>query len=165
MDIQLVKKALRGDDDLFVQLIMEKKEKLIRIAYKYCLHDAMVEDVLSETIYQCYKHRKQCRNVEYFDTWLIRILINNCIKEIKSQGKCMELMIDVEDGKSHDTSLRSVVYGLKEPERSILIFHFFENATLNEIAEYLKMPLSTVKSKYYKVLNELKIELEEVYHG
>ena len=50
MDLQLVKKALRGDDDLFVQLIMEKKEKLIRIAYKYCLDDAMVEDVLSETI-------------------------------------------------------------------------------------------------------------------
>ncbi|MBR5795198.1 MAG: sigma-70 family RNA polymerase sigma factor [Erysipelotrichaceae bacterium] len=165
MDLQLVKKALRGDDDLFVQLIMEKKEKLIRIAYKYCLDDAMVEDVLSETIYQCYKHRKQCKDVQYFDTWLIRILINNCIKEIKSQGKHVELVVDVEDGKSSDVSLRSIVYSLDEPERSILIFHFFENATLSEIAQYLQMPLSTVKSKYYKVLNALKIELEEVYNG
>lgn len=165
MDIQEIKKALRGDDDLFVQLIMEKKEKLIRIAYKYCLDDAMVEDVLSETIYQCYKHRKQCRDEQYFDTWLIRILINNCLKEIKTQGKHLELMMDIADGKKQDVSLRSMVYSLDEPERSILIFHFFENATLNEIAEYLKMPLSTVKSKYYKILDDLKQELKEVYHG
>ena len=42
------------------------------------------------------------------------------------------------------------------------IYHF---DSLNEIAEYLKMPLSTVKSKYYKILDDLKQELKEVYHG
>lgn len=57
--------------------------------------------------------------------------------------------------------LRFMVYGLDEPERSIIILHFFEKATLKEIAEYLNMPLSTIKSKYYKVLEELKYQLKE----
>ena len=59
MELNQIKKALKHDEELFVQLIMEKKEKLIKIAYKYTLNDAMVEDALSETFYQAYKNRKK----------------------------------------------------------------------------------------------------------
>lgn len=161
MDEKRIRKALKNDDEAFVELIMEKKEKLKRIAYKYCLNDAMCEDAISETIYQAYKNRKKCREPQYFDTWLIRILINNCLKEINQQKKNYELKIDIHDHHQKDIPLRFMVYGLDEPERSIIILHFFEKATLKEIAEYLNMPLSTIKSKYYKVLEELKYQLKE----
>ena len=145
MELSLIKRALKHDDELFVQLIMSKKEKLIRIAYKYTLNDAIVEDVLSETIYQAYKNRKQCKQPEYFDTWLIRILINNCLKEIKQQSKNYELMIDIEDTKIQDIPLKTLVYSLSEPERTILVLYFFEKATFKEISEVLNMPESTIK--------------------
>ena len=162
MELTQIKKALKHDDELFVQLIMEKKEKLIRIAYKYTLNDAMVEDAISETIYQAYKNRKQCKQPEYFDTWLIRILINNCLKEIKQQSRHMELIVDIEDKKVEDIPLKTLVYSLDEPERTILIMYFFEKATLKEIADLLNMSENTVKTKYYSILRKLKIELEEV---
>ena len=161
MELNQIRKALKNDDELFVKLIMEKKEKLIKIAYKYTLNDAMVEDALSETFYQAYKNRKQCRKPEYFDTWLIQILINNCLKEIKKQSKHLELIIDIEDKKIHDIPLKTLVYSLDEPERTILIMYFFEKATLKEIAELLNMSENTVKTKYYSILRKLKIELEE----
>ena len=69
MDEKHIKRALKNDDEAFVKLIMEKKEKLKRIAYKYCLNDAMCEDAISETIYQAYKNRKKCRQPQYFDTY------------------------------------------------------------------------------------------------
>lgn len=162
MELSLIKKALKHDDDLFVQLIMSKKEKLIRIAYKYTLNDAIVEDVLSETIYQAYKNRKQCKQPEYFDTWLIRILINNCLKEIKQQSKNYELIIDIEDTKIQDIPLKTLVYSLSEPERTILILYFFEKATFKEISEVLNMPMSTIKTRYYNILEKLRIEFMEV---
>ena len=162
MELSLIKRALKHDDELFVQLIMSKKEKLIRIAYKYTLNDAIVEDVLSETIYQAYKNRKQCKQPEYFDTWLIRILINNCLKEIKQQSKNYELMIDIEDTKIQDIPLKTLVYSLSEPERTILVLYFFENATFKEISEVLNMPESTIKTKYYNILRKLRIEFMEV---
>lgn len=162
MELSLIKKALKHDDELFVQLIMSKKEKLIRIAYKYTLNDAIVEDVLSETIYQAYKNRKQCKQPEYFDTWLIRILINNCLKEIKQQSKNYELMIDIEDTKIQDIPLKTLVYSLSEPERTILVLYFFEKATFKEISEVLNMPESTIKTKYYNILKKLRIEFMEV---
>lgn len=162
MELSLIKRALKHDDELFIQLIMSKKEKLIRIAYKYTLNDAIVEDVLSETIYQAYKNRKQCKQPEYFDTWLIRILINNCLKEIKQQSKNYELMIDIEDTKIQDIPLKTLVYSLSEPERTILVLYFFEKATFKEISEVLNMPESTIKTKYYNILKKLRIEFMEV---
>ena len=162
MELSLIKRALKHDDELFVQLIMSKKEKLIRIAYKYTLNDAIVEDVLSETIYQAYKNRKQCKQPEYFDTWLTRILINNCLKEIKQQSKNYELMIDIEDTKIQDIPLKTLVYSLSEPERTILVLYFFEKATFKEISEVLNMPESTIKTKYYNILKKLRIEFMEV---
>ena len=162
MELSLIKSALKHDDELFVQLIMSKKEKLIRIAYKYTLNDAIVEDVLSETIYQAYKNRKQCKQPEYFDTWLIRILINNCLKEIKQQSKNYELMIDIEDKNIQDIPLKTLVYSLSEPERTILVLYFFEKATFKEISEVLNMPESTIKTKYYNILKKLRIEFMEV---
>ena len=162
MELSLIKRALKHDDELFVQLIMSKKEKLIRIAFKYTLNDAIVEDVLSETIYQAYKNRKQCKQPEYFDTWLIRILINNCLKEIKQQSKNYELMIDIEDTKIQDIPLKTLVYSLNEPERTILVLYFFEKAIFKEISEVLNMPESTIKTKYYNILKKLRIEFMEV---
>lgn len=162
MELSLIKRALKHDDELFVQLIMSKKEKLIRIAFKYTLNDAIVEDVLSETIYQAYKNRKQCKQPEYFDTWIIRILINNCLKEIKQQSKNYELMNDIEDTKIQDIPLKTLVYSLSEPERTILVLYFFEKATFKEISEVLNMPESTIKTKYYNILKKLRIEFMEV---
>lgn len=158
MELQNVKKALKNDDSLFVQLIEEKQEKLMKIAYRYYLSEACVEDVLSETIYKAYRYRRKCKHPEYFDTWIIRILMNECVKEIKNNLN--ELTIDIADSSSQDIVLRSMVYDMSEPERSIIILHFFEGYTLDNIAQILDMPSSTLKSKYYKALQGLRNEMK-----
>lgn len=159
MELQNVKKALKNDDSLFVQLIEEKQEKLMKIAYRYYLSEACVEDVLSETIYKAYRYRRKCKHPEYFDTWIIRILMNECVKEIK-KNNLNELTIDIADSSSQDIVLRSMVYDMSEPERSIIILHFFEGYTLDNIAQILDMPSSTLKSKYYKALQGLRNEMK-----
>lgn len=159
MELERIKSALKHNDQAFVELIKEKKEKLTKIAYRYYLNDAAVEDVLSETIYQTYRNRKKCKHPEFFDTWIIRILINECLKELK-KNNFNELMVDVADQEIHDPLLKSMVYDMDEPDRSIIILHFFEGYTLDEIASILKLPSSTLKSKYYKILDDLKHELK-----
>ena len=57
-----------------------------------------------------------------------------------------------------------MVYKLEEPERTIIILHFFEDYTLKEISTCLNMPLNTVKTKYYRLLEKLKLEWKGVYY-
>lgn len=160
MELLKIKEALKNNDEAFVELIKEKKDKCSRIAFRYCMNETVVEDVVSETIYKCYRYRKKCKQPEYFDSWMIRILINECIKEIKKNQKNCELIIDVKDDHYQDIALKSMVYDCKEPERSILILHFFEGLTLQEIASILDKPLNTIKTKYYRILKQFQIELK-----
>ena len=64
----------------------------------------------------------------------------------------MELIIDIEDKKIEDIPLKTLVYSLDEPERTILIMYFFERATFKEISEILHIPQSTIKTRYYNIL-------------
>lgn len=159
MELQRIKAALKNDDQAFVELMKEMHEKMTKIAYRYYLNDASVEDVLSETIYQAYRNRKKCKHPEYFETWVIRILINECLKELK-KNNFSELTIDIADYHTFDPLLKSMVLDMKEPDRSIIILYFFEGYTLEEIASILKLPSSTLKSKYYKILSDLKHEMK-----
>lgn len=45
--------------------------------------------------------------------------------------------------------------------KTIIILRFFEDLTLQEIADIVKLPLSTVKSHLYRGLKKLKIDLKE----
>lgn len=159
MELEKIKAALKNNDEYFVELMNEMHEKLTKIAYRYYLNDTAVEDVLSETIYQAYRNRKKCKHPEYFETWIIRILINECLKEIK-KNHYSELTIDIADHQYHDPLIQSMVLDMKEPDRSIIILHFFEDYTLDEIASILSLPSSTLKSKYYKILDDLKHEMK-----
>ena len=163
MDLQRIKAALRNNDEAFVELIQDRQEKLTKIAFRYCMNEAMAQDALSETIYKAYRYRKRCLHPEYFDTWIIRILINECYKEIKN-NKFEELTVEVSDTSNEDVLIRNMVYKLDEPERTIIILHFFEDYTLKEISACLHMPLNTVKTKYYRLLEKLKLEWKGVYY-
>ena len=164
MEIARIKEALKHNDEAFVELIQEKQLKLSKIAFRYCMNETMAQDALSETIYKAYRYRKKCKQPEYFDTWITRILINECYKEIK-KNKYDELTIEIQDDKQVDNTLRMMVYDLSEPERTIIVLHFFEGYTLKEISEVLKMPLNTVKTKYYRLLEKLKLEMKGADNG
>jgi RNA polymerase sigma-70 factor (ECF subfamily) len=48
---------------------------------------------------------------------------------------------------------------LKPEERSFIILKFFEGQRFKDIAEVLSLSENTVKSKFYRILNKLKLQL------
>ena len=164
MEFTRIKEALKNNDDALAELIQEKQYKLSKIAYRYCMNETMAQDALSETIYKAFLYRKKCKHPEYFESWLIRILINECYKEIK-KNKYDELTMDIKDERKMDPTLKMMVYDLSEPERSIIVLHIFEGYTLKEISDVIELPLNTVKSKYYRLLEKLKLELKGEEYG
>ena len=91
-------------------------------------------------------------------------MINECYKEIK-KNRYDELTMDIKDERTMDATLKMMVYDLSEPERSIIVLHIFEGYTLKEISDVLELPLNTVKSKYYRLLEKLKLELKGEEYG
>lgn len=81
----LVKRAQRGDDQAFVELIEENKQAMYKVAVGILKNDFDAADAIQQSILTCYEKLKELKKAQYFKTWLLRILINNCNQMLREQ--------------------------------------------------------------------------------
>jgi RNA polymerase sigma-70 factor (ECF subfamily) len=69
-----------------------------------------------------------------------------------------------EQGKEdtyENTDLQKAINTLEKKDRAVVVLRYFEDLKLEEIAEVLEENLSTVKSRLYRSMKKLRMELEE----
>lgn len=76
--------AKQGDKEAFSELIHENKLSMYKVAKAMLGRECDVEDAIQNTIINSYKNIKNLKKEKFFKTWLIRILINECNKIIRS---------------------------------------------------------------------------------
>lgn len=165
---KLVEKAIGGDEESFRYLIQQRKESIYRIAYSYVNNSDDALDVVQEAVYKAFISLKNLKHPEYFNTWLTRITINCAIDILRQKNKLVYLDKEenlVDSVNSYSTEeiidLQEALNKLDITDKTIIILKYFEDITLSEIAETIKIPLSTVKTRLYRALARLKIDLEE----
>ena len=67
----------------------------------------------------------------------------------------------VTDDHYQDIDLRKAIEALSQEERAIIVLRFFEDMTIEQVANVLNMNISTVKSRLYRILDKLKITLSQ----
>lgn len=166
MDI-LVKKAQRGDAEAFIALIEECKMTLRRVAYGYLVNDEDVADAIQDTILAAYEQLDTLKRGEYFKTWLVRILINNCTKTWRQKKKSVSLEGEQAFGRAEhidrekaDVEFKELLMSLPEESRAIFQLYYGEQFTTKEIAGILDMNENTIKSKLHRGKEQLREELE-----
>jgi RNA polymerase sigma-70 factor (ECF subfamily) len=83
MDNQQITKAIQGDDDALVDHLKSISSLLMKTPMAFLGDKDQAKDCISETIAKVYKHRKKVKQPEFFQTWIIRILINECKDELE----------------------------------------------------------------------------------
>ena len=120
-------------------------------------------DVLDETIYKAWCARNKLRQEQYFDTWIIRILINECHNELRRQKRFFpidELPETAAESYDH-LPLKEAIRRLPKELKDVIILRYFSGFTLVETAQVLKIPQGTAASRQRKALQLLRLELEE----
>lgn len=163
-DISLAK---RGDKEAYVRLMRENKASMYRVAKSILIIEEDVEDAVSETILKGYTGINKLRKEEYFKTWIIRILINECNliykkrkKEVFLEKAYIETLTEEENKKDFD--LYEAVNLLDEDLRITTLLFYFEDMKYKDIAETLKVREGTVKSRLSRAKEKLYKLLEEV---
>lgn len=158
------RKIIKNDAAL-AEYLKSISSDLLRVAYSYTQNDAVVDDIISETIYRVYKYRKKVKKPEYFKTWIIRILINECKSELMKQSNYTELIYDdIPSPSKEDYSfVYEFVNRLESPLREIVTLKTLNDYTFAMIAGVVDLNENTVKTKYYKALEILREEMKEVY--
>lgn len=172
MFVELVLKAKKGDEESFNTLIDQEKDSIYRLAYSYTKSPDDALDVVQEAVYKAYISLGKLKNPQYFKTWLYRITINCAIDFLRKSKKIIYMERDklehigdyIEHGEDRDDilDLRKALNDLDLKYKIVVILRFFEDLSLKEISEVLNLPLNTVKTRLYRGLDKLKIDLEEV---
>ncbi len=100
----------------------------------------------------------------FFRTWLIRILIRECVNIQRGQ-KRMRPVERVPDKAGpepqQNTGLRDAILALPEPLRIVIVLRYMEEYPVEEIARVLRVPKGTVCSRLARARRRMKEYLEE----
>lgn len=162
----LVKQAQRGNADAFIRLIEENKQALQRVAYGFFQNEEDVADAIQDTILDAFEHIGDLKKADFFKTWLIRILINNCNQIFNHNRKNFytDTIPEWEAPADNDSNLEFMELLQSLPPDSRLIFQLYygEQFTTKEIGNILRMNESTVKSRLHRGKEQLRSQLQSV---
>ncbi|HEY0172579.1 MAG TPA: sigma-70 family RNA polymerase sigma factor [Pyrinomonadaceae bacterium] len=180
-DEQLVERALAGDGDAFGEVVRRWERKIFALAYGILGSPEDARDASQETFIAAYRNLQGFRGEAKVSSWLHRIAVNQCISRQRRARVRAETALEDETGadgggllktataespagatesKQRAEAVRRAVASLPQELREVVLMKEFEELTFQEIAEALQVPLSTVKSRLYTALRQLRLRLE-----
>ena len=157
--MSLIDEAKKKDPDAFGQLVQENLQKMYRIAISILQTEEDAADAIQETMLKCWQKINQVRNEDYFETWLIRILINQC-KDILKCRKRTVLVDDIPEAAQEDnytnTEWKAVLRGLHAKYRIVLELYYVEGFSTKEIATMLHITDASVRTRLVRGRKQLE---------
>lgn len=153
------------DKDVYAMRAEQIKSKLYSMALLYMGNETMALDAVDEAVYRGLISVKKLRQPEYFETWLTRILINECkkaLRRVRREQPLDTIPEQAEDEQGFDSlPLKEAIRQLPQDLREVVILRFYTGFTLAETAKSLNIPQGTVTTRQRRALQLLKLELSE----
>lgn len=151
------------NNEEFAKRIEAIRSRLYRTALVYLRNETLALDALDETVYKALCGYRKLRQIEYFDTWITRILINECHNEQRRQKRLhyMEELPETAQEQFDALPLKEAIRKLPKDLKDVIVLRYFAGYTLVETAEALKIPQGTAATRQRRALKLLKLELDE----
>lgn len=150
------------DKEDFAARVTSAQGSLYRIACSYlaCEHDRL--DAISEAIFKAWQKQDTLRCERYFDTWLVRILIRECIAILRRQRRTTPVeQVAPPEGPSQSEDLRWALGRLPLKLRSATVLHYMEGYSVEEVASMLGTTKGAVCSRLSRARESLRALLKE----
>jgi RNA polymerase sigma-70 factor (ECF subfamily) len=180
-DIFYIEKVKSGQTNYFSYLVEKYQDIVFSIALKVLKNREDAEEMAQESFIKAYKSLHTFKGKAKFSTWLYRITYNNCISEVRKKkihftstdevqikDESEELNLDGVPEENRAKYVKTAMDKLPEEDSTLVMFYYFEDQSIDEIASVTKLSASNVKvklhrarKKLYTILNELL--KEEIY--
>jgi RNA polymerase sigma-70 factor, ECF subfamily len=179
-DEQLVELAIADNRDAFGVIVSRWERKIFALCFGMLAREEEAKDAAQETFISAYRNLKNFRGEAKVSSWLHRIAVNQCLTFKRRTKSRSESYLDDEENaedkvfvaspafspsktteQSERTALiRQAVSSLPADLKQVVVMKEFEDLTFQEISDRLDIPLSTVKSRLYTALKQLRLKLE-----
>jgi RNA polymerase sigma-70 factor, ECF subfamily len=185
LELALIQRCKQGDIDAFNELVQEYEKRVFNFAYHMSGNYDDAHDVAQEAFIRVFNSVSTFRGDANFTTWLYRIVTNVYLDERKRQKSHMHTSLEeyieleentvtrqvedpgptpdcvVETGE-RDALLRGAIQELPEYQRMMVVLYHTQSKSYEEIAQIMKLPIGTVKSRLNRARLALKEKLEPV---
>lgn len=179
-DEQLVELSVSQNAEAFGEIVRRWERKIFALCFGMLNREDDARDALQETFVAAYRNLKNFRGEAKVSSWLHRIAVNQCLTiKRRARVRSEEFLDETESAEDRTfvapanlspartteqsermALVRQAVLALPEDLRQVILMKEFEEMTFQEISDALQLPLSTVKSRLYTALKQLRLKLE-----
>lgn len=142
----------------FTLRVRAAEQKLFRVAYSILRNEADCADAIQEALIHAWRRIGTLREERYFDTWLVRILMNECYTIMRRSKKPVAYRPPEQPPENRE--LHDALMALEEKYRLPLTLYYMEGYSVGEIAEMMRLPQGTVKGRLHRGRARLKSLME-----
>jgi RNA polymerase sigma-70 factor (ECF subfamily) len=171
-DLELVRRAQRGERGAFDLLVLRYQHKVIKLVARLLRDPSEAEDVAQEAFVKAYRALGSFRGDSAFYTWLYRIAVNTARNTMAARQR-RPLAYEADLGESEQSVVESRMRHVDTPEATVLsdeinrtvnhaveelpedlrtaiILREVEGLSYEEIAEAMDCPVGTVRSRIFR---------------
>ena len=171
-ETDLIGRAKRGDTHAYEELVYAHQGIAFRTAYLIAGNAADAEEAAQDGFVKAWRALGRFRDGAPFRPWLLQIVANEARNRRRSAGRRAHLALraateepsgdaapspeaSLLSAETRDTLL-AAVNELPEDQRTVIALRFFVGLSEQEVADALKLPTGTVKSRSARALERLR---------
>jgi RNA polymerase sigma factor (sigma-70 family) len=171
-ETDLIGRAKRGDTHAYEELVYAHQGIAFRIAYVVAGNAADAEEAAQDGFVKAWRALGRFREGAPFRPWLLQIVANEARNRRRSAGRRAHLALraateepsgdaapspeaSLLSGETRETLL-AAVNELPEDQRTVIALRFFVGLSEQEVADAVKLPTVTVKSRSARAHDRLR---------
>jgi RNA polymerase sigma-70 factor, ECF subfamily len=176
----LIQRCLQGDQVAWEQVVRQYWRKVFNVAYKFVGKHDEAEDLTQDIFLKIFKSLDTFDRRANFQTWLISVSRNLCIDHYRSVRKERETIdrdvdtvelapaapepgpIAALEQRDRVVLLRQALKALPETLRTAVLLRDIQELSYQEIADRLRLPEGTVKSRINRGRSELARQIRKL---
>ncbi len=173
-DGELVGQTLMGSRDAFAALVDRYRDAVCAVAYSHLGNFEDVQDAAQDAFVQAYRRLAQLREPAKFGPWLRRITTNICMgmlrrsdHSVASLETAPEVACPSSAGDPHERAasliVRDALSRIPENARITLTLFHIDGYSHSEIADFLEVPVNTVRSRLRSARKRLSREMIDMF--
>lgn len=151
-------------EENFIRCVKQNNQRLFLVALSFTQNAQDAEDILQNVFLKLWRYNKPFNDEVHIHKWLTAVCVNESKNYIKSPFRKKTVSLEsvkeaytFKEDCSYD--LFRAVMSLPKRERVVIHLFYYEDMSVRDISELLKIKESAVKTRLHRARKELKIIL------